>query len=359
VKLLGNLPDPLLAEIAGQPGALRRAADALRDQRDVLRDLGVQAAESSTLAFSGMGSSYDACYAPVTVLGGAGVAAIMADAAEVLHFRRPALGPSALVVLVSQSGRSAEVVRLAEALHGAPARPFLVSVTNGLENPVAGLADLAFDTRAGEEHGPSTMTFGASLVALAGIAHALGGDGDVGRVVAQVRTDAERAAVAIETLLEDAEGLAGRLGAWLEERPVLALLGRGTARAASEMGALMLKEAARFPAESLEAAQFRHGPLELAGAGTAVAIVATESATRDLDVGLADELAGHGTAVLVVSSDGSGPAGAERVAVGDLDRLVAPAAGILPLQLLSWRLAVDRGIEPGSYSIASKVTTRE
>ena len=140
---------------------------------------------------------------------------------------------------------------------------------------------------------------------------------------------------------------------------MLALLGRGTARAASEMGALTLKEAARFPAESLEAAQFRHGPLELAGAGTAVAVVATEAATRDLDLGLAAELAEHGTAVLVVSSDGAGPERAERVAVGDLDRLVAPAAAIVPLQLLSWKLAVNRGREPGAYTIASKVTTRE
>ena len=86
--------------------------------------------------------------------------------------------------------------------------------------------------------------------------------------------------------------------------------------------------------------------------------MATEEATRDLDLRLADELAGHGTAVLVVSSDCAGPDRAERVAVGDLDRLIAPAAGIVPLQLLSWRLAVNRGREPGAYTIASKVTTR-
>jgi glucosamine--fructose-6-phosphate aminotransferase (isomerizing) len=359
VKLLGNLPDPLLAEIAGQPDALRRAADALGDQQAALRELGGRAGRASPLAFSGMGSSYDACYAPVTVLGGAGVAAVMADAAEVLHFRRATLGADALVVVVSQSGRSAEVVRLAEALRAAAAPPFLVSVTNGLENPLAGLADLALDTRAGDEHGPSTMTFAASLVTLAGVARVLGGETDTGRVAAMVRNDAERAAASIETMLDRAEDLAGRLAAWLEDRPVLALLGRGTARAASEMGALMLKGAARFPAESLEAAQFRHGPLELAGAGTAVALVATEVATRDLDLGLADELAGHGTAVLVVSSDGAGPDRAERVAVGDLDRLIAPAAGVVPLQLLSWRLAVNRGREPGAYTIASKVTTHE
>jgi len=63
--------------------------------------------------------------------------------------------------------------------------------------------------------------------------------------------------------------------------------------------------------------------------------------------------------VMVVSADGAGPERAERVAVGDLDRLVAPAAAVVPLQLLSWQLAKDRGRDPGAYVIASKVTTRE
>ena len=62
---------------------------------------------------------------------------------------------------------------------------------------------------------------------------------------------------------------------------------------------------------------------------------------------------------MVATPHGSGPDGALRVAVGDLDRLLAPAVGIIPLQLLAWQLAVERGREPGSFTIASKVTTRE
>ena len=45
--------------------------------------------------------------------------------------------------------------------------------------------------------------------------------------------------------------------------------------------------------------------------------------------------------------------------MGELDRLIAPAAAIVPLQVLSWRLALDRGRDPGAYVVASKVTTRE
>ena len=48
-----------------------------------------------------------------------------------------------------------------------------------------------------------------------------------------------------------------------------------------------------------------------------------------------------------------------RLATGPLDRLVAPAASIVPIQLLAWRLAADAGRTPGSYVHAAKVTTHE
>lgn len=344
-----------MAEIAGQPDAIRRAGSSLAAQEEALGEI-ARRASGRPLVFTGMGSSYFACYAPVTYLGGAGVPAVMADAAELLHFRRPSLA-EALVVAVSQSGESAEVVRLVEDLRGEPGA-VVVAVTNGSANPLSELSDLALDTQVGEEHGPSTMTFAGSLVVLAALGRMLAGE-DVSAAVAATRDGAEAAASGIEKVLDGAEALANRLGSWLGDRAVLALLGRGTARAASEMAALMIKEAARYPAESLEVAQFRHGPLELAGEGTGVGIVATEPVTTALDLGFAAELVEHGTAVLVVSAGGDGPEGAERVAVGEQDRLLAPAVGIVPLQLLCWRMTIDSGRDPGAYTIASKVTRRE
>jgi glucosamine 6-phosphate synthetase-like amidotransferase/phosphosugar isomerase protein len=47
------------------------------------------------------------------------------------------------------------------------------------------------------------------------------------------------------------------------------------------------------------------------------------------------------------------------IPIGPLDRLLSPAAAVVPAQLLAWRLSVDRGRTPGSYVHASKVTTRE
>jgi glucosamine--fructose-6-phosphate aminotransferase (isomerizing) len=125
------------------------------------------------------------------------------------------------------------------------------------------------------------------------------------------------------------------------------------------MGALTIKEAVGIPVESLETAQFRHGPLELAGPDLAAIVIATEAETGALDTGLAEELLAAGAAVLVVTQEGVAPTGAIRVELGKLNRALAPAVSILPVQLLAWRLASLSGREPGAYHRASKVTTRE
>lgn len=355
MKSLGNFPDPFIAEISGQPDAVRRAASGLVDQRPALDRLAAEAV-GKTLIFTGMGSSYDACYPAITRLAGEGIAAVHVDSSELLHFRRNLLGPSALLVAVSQSGESAEVVKAVEEAGGEEG-PTILSVTNGSTNTLTRLSDLTLDTRVGEETGPSTMTFGAALVVVSAVGRVLAG-ADPQAVTLEIDRHSAAAAAAIERLLEQAS-LPDDLAAWFDGRPHSVILGRGSARAAAEMGALTLKEAIGLPIESLETAQFRHGPLELAGPDLAAIIIATEPETRELDLGLADELVEAGAAVLVVVEDGVGPPGATCIELGPLDRALAPAVSIVPAQLLAWRLAVESGRPPGSYVRASKVTTRE
>ena len=305
-----------------------------------------------------MGGSYDTCYAPVTALASHGITALMVDSAELLYFRRPILADNTMLVAVSQSGESAEVVRLIEELDQEPERPFVVSITNGLDNSLARLANVALDSQAGREQGPSTMTFGAALVVQAALAELLTGQSTVDSLE-RIDEEAGSAAAAVERLLSTVQDRARQLRAWLGDRPILTLLGRGAARAASEMGALTLKEAARFPAEAMESAQFRHGPVELAGQEAAVVLIATEPATRELDMRLADQLVKAGAAVLHIACESGDVEGAETIALGRVDRVLAAAPALVPIQLLAWRLAVDRGFDPGTYHRASKVTTHE
>jgi glutamine---fructose-6-phosphate transaminase (isomerizing) len=366
MKSLGNFPDPFIAEIGGQPDALRRAAVGIQDQAATLDEI-LRRGAGRTVVFTGMGSSYDACYPAVAELARARIAAIHVDSAELLHFRSRMLGPHVLLVAVSQSGESAEVVRLVERTRTGSDGPIVVAVTNGSENRLASIADQVVDTRAGIETGPSTMTFAASLVAVAAIGRTLAERAPAATIEA-LPAQAELAAVAIERMLAD-PGLPERLARWLDDRTTLVILGRGPARAASEMGALTIKEAVGMPVESLQTAQFRHGPLELAGPDLAAIVIATESETAELDVSLGRELAGAGAGVLLVTASGdpgevgasadAGVSDANHLDIGPVDRILAPAVSIVPVQLLAWRLSVLRGRTPGAYYRAAKVTTRE
>ena len=350
MKSLGKFPDPFSAEIGGQPEALRRAAEGLRDQREALRAT-AGLLTNGTVILTGMGGSYAACYPLAADLAEGGLTAVMLGSAELLHFRTGILGPSTAVIAVSQSGESAEIVHLANMLGGRDDRPTIVAVTNGTDNTLARTADLVVDTRAGEETGPSTATFGAGLVALAGIGKVLRGITAEAACDA-VSRDAERAARSIERFLAT-PALGDGLLAWLGPREDVVVLGRGPARAAAEMAALTLKEAVGLPAEALESAQFRHGPFELAGPNLAAIVIATEPETEPLDRSLARELRELGAAVLEITR-GDGAFG-----IGDVDRSIAPAVSIVPIQLLAHRLALAHGREPGSYVHAAKVTTRE
>ncbi|MGE5459413.1 MAG: SIS domain-containing protein [Solirubrobacterales bacterium] len=357
MKSLGNFPDPFLAEIAAQPDAIRRAAAALVDQRDVLDRIREAASTARTIVFTGMGSSYDACYPAVNDLAGRGVPSLLVDSAELLHFRRPILTAQTLVVILSQSGESAEIVRLATEISKQRTRPFVVSITNGLDNDLAHRADIRLDTWAGVETGPSTKTFAAAMTTLAGLAGLLAGS-EVGTAIDRTRTAAEGAALAAERLLDDPEASADRLAEQMSGREAMVVLGRGPARAAAEMGALTLKESGVM-AESLESAMFRHGPLELAGPGMSAIVLATEPETRRLDLALAADLVQAGAATLVITPDGEQPKGSYAVATGYLDRALVSAVSIVPVQLLAWKLATEAGRTPGAYTRASKVTTRE
>src|SRR5580765_3372760 len=320
MKSLGNFPDPFIAEIAGQPEALRRAGSGAIEQTEALRAAAAPA-RRGRIVFSGMGSSYDACYPAVTALAAEGVATLMIDAAELLHFRLPILGDEDLLVLVSQSGESAETVGVARALRGAAHAPTIACVTNGTGNTLTSLADVALDTRAGEETGPSTMTFVCALAVLAALARTIAGT-SAHDAASAIAAEADRTADTIADLVAD-PALPDRLVAWHGGRATTVILGRGAARAAAEMGALTIKEAVGMPVESLQTAQFRHGPLELAGPDLAALIVATEEPER------AD--------------------GVVNVTTGSIDRALAPAVSVLPSQLLAWRLAAIRGREPGTY----------
>ncbi len=353
-----NAPDPFLSEILGQPGAVRAAAAGLLEQTTVLGRLGtLLEGASRPLVLTGMGSSYDALLGLSSLLGRAGHQTLTINTAELVNFQMAMVESGAVVIAVSQSGRSAEVVRLAAELP-TDSDATLVSVTNGLANPLAEAAHLQLDMRAGDEHGPATMTFVATLVVLAAIAGVVDTGASPVDLARQVAREAGLAADELERTLLDYVALAESMDAWAAGRSSIAIVGRGVGLVTAELGALVLKEAAQNPALSMDAAEFRHGPLELAGPELAVAVISLEPTTLGFDRRLLTDLRARDSRVLAVGLPD--PAiDVWRLPVLTPQPLLAAAVAAVPLQLLAWRLASARHRVPGQFTVGSKVTTEE
>lgn len=346
--------DVLIDEIRQQPEAVKACAAGLPAQAEAFSRLrGLVTA--TPIVLTGMGSSFDAAEALASRLCCRGLIALAVNAAELLHFRLAMLRPGSMVMAISQSGESAELVQLAERLGRADVR--LVAVTNAPESTLARCAEVSLQLGCGPEFGPSTKSIQATMIVLAVLEELLASSRPVAEVIETVSGGALLLAETISGLLRREDEIVSTLRAWLGSTESVWLLSRGQGMATAEIAALVLKEAGQLAAGAMDAGEFRHGPLELAGPRLAVAVVSVEPAVRRLEDGLLAELASHGTSVIQIGGAGSRPwPVVELPAWGSL---LDAGLAVVPFQLLTWSLARERTPQPGRFAKGSKTTTKE
>ena len=337
-------------DIFDQPEALQNTLDGLAtasspDLQCLLAKL--SSGEYQRLVLTGMGSSYHVLQPLLLRCQQCGMNVHILETSELIHYARGLIGPRTLIVVVSQSGHSAEIVNLLK-LTGRQTP--IIGVTNTADSPLVQQAAALVLTRAGEETSVSCKTYLAALAALEWLGDQMFGD----------------AKLAHFNQLADAPRLvAGYLSNWqayvsqLVERfaPIrnLYLVGRGPSLAAVGTGALILKESAHFAAEGLSSAAFRHGPLEMADSHVFVLVFQGLSQTAGLNERLlGDVLARGGQAEAVRMANEPGVFNLPPVPDAAL-----PILEMLPVQLISLALAQIQGFEAGRFSHATKVTITE
>jgi glucosamine--fructose-6-phosphate aminotransferase (isomerizing) len=120
-------------------------------------------------------------------------------------------------------------------------------------------------------------------------------------------------------------------------------------------GALIVKEAARFPAEGMSSAAFRHGPFEALSDETFVMIFSGDRKTRELNLRLLRDIRKRGGGAELVGEDALFPA----FRLPATPAWIRPILEILPVQMITLALAAQAGREPGRFEFAVKVTTTE
>lgn len=337
---------PYLSDILDQPECLRAL---LRSRPwDALTPLAAQPSDPDRIVLTGMGASLFALWPAWLTLVAAGRPAWLIETAQLLHDLRELVSPKTLVIAASQSGRSAEIVALAERTDG---RAGLVGLTNETPSPLVEHSDVVIGVEAGDEHAVSTRSYVNTLAAATLVAERL-----VGRTSSQRNFNAAADAIAeyLDGWRERVDRIKEQVG--LPER--LYLLGRGASLAGAGCGALILKEAAKWPAEAMSSGQFRHGPLELADSRmTAIVLAGHNEPDRQRNRRLLEDIERYGGRGIWADTDldTNGPS----ISIAAADGAARGIAEIIALQLLSVAIAELTGIEPGVFRHLEKVTTVE
>lgn len=277
------------------------------------------------------------------------IAALAAPSTITLYGARPNMA-DALVVGISQSGRSPDIVAVVEEARRQGA--LTVALTNDADSPLAETADHAVDLRAGPERATAaTKTYTNELLAVALLSTAL-----------DPPTPGETADLAslpglISTALM-AEPHARELAAAHAKRHRAVVLGRGYSYASAREWALKLQEMALIAAMPYSAADFEHGPLALAEPGLPVLAVAPSGPELEAMVALLARLKeDHGARLLVISDAPTVREIDEGLALPDgIPPWLAPIVEILPAQLYAYHLTVARGLNPEHPRTINKVT---
>lgn len=337
-------PAPVTAmrrEIDEQPDAVAATLDAVAP---VVARLAAAVRErpiGTVLLLARGTSDHAAVYARYLLEARCGLVAGLAAPSIWTAYRPPLDLSRTLVLAVSQSGRTPEIVSALEHARGCGA--LTATLTNAADSPLAGAGEHALVTQAGVERSvAATKTFTTALAAVAAVAGALGAEECRPAALAALPDAMRRTLDATAPRVEDA---AQRL----REARAAVCVARGLALCVALEAALKLKETTGVWAEGYSAADLRHGPTAAARGLPALVLHAGGPLAADV-AALAAELAAAGSDVVGVGVGHDLP-----VADGVSEDL-APLLLALPPQLLAERLAHLRGLDPDRPPGLRKVT---
>ena len=284
------------------------------------------------------------------------------DNASEFRYREPVLGPETLVVSVSQSGETVDVL---EAMNVARARGApQITICNTPGSQTTRVAEGAVHTYAGLERGvASSKTFTTSIAALFALAL------ETARVRGRISEDAlarhvrDLAAMpeVVGRQLESFDTIAKAAGRFRETEHML-FLGRGPALPIALEGALKMKELSYVHAEGYAAGEMKHGPIALIDPEFPTVALAGQHALRSKIVSNIEQIRARGGEVLAIVTEGDDELIAlanEALTVPSVPALLEPLAAIVPLQILAYATADARGCDIDQPRNLAKTVTVE
>ena len=339
----------LFQEIQEQPDVIARFAQQGLNAVDKLA-AAMRVADIRQVAIAARGTSDNAARYAQYLLGASNSLPVMLTTPSLftLYQRPPRFAPDTLVLGISQSGKSPDIVSvLAE---GKRQGCMTAAITNSVDSPLAQQADHIVALRAGRERSiAATKTYTAQLFA-------------VGFLSAQLAQDGERLAALREapSLLRQTLAMNGEVERLADRYRYMrncVVVGRGYNYSTSFEIALKLKELTYTLVEPYSAADFLHGPVSLIEPGFPVIVVASSGVLATEMQSLVKQLSALEAELLCVSSDEAVlERGRSSFPFPHVPDWLSPLLAVVPGQLLALYLALARDFDPDRPRGLSKVT---
>ena len=343
----------MMKEICEQPEALRKTiSPRIRDGKIVLDDITLtkeQIQDLRKVFIVACGTSYHvgvvAKYAFERLL----KIPLEVDVASEFRYRDPILDDKTLVIIISQSGETADTLAALRMAKGKGCR--ILSIVNVVGSTIANESDDVLYTWAGPEIAvASTKAYSTQLAVIYMIALYMAGqlgtvpEADMTRYMA----DLQRLPDLAEAALADKETIQYFASRYFNAHDMY-FIGRNVDYAASLEASLKLKEISYIHSEAYTAGELKHGPISLLEDGTLVIAIATYEKLFDKMMSNVREVKARGAVVLGITVRGKEEALKQETdyqfCVPDITDFMLPSLSILPLQLFAYYVASMKGCD--------------
>ncbi len=265
------------------------------------------------------------------------------------YYKQPPKLKNALVIGISQSGQSPDIVSVLE--EGKKQGCLTLAITNEPNSPLAQTSDFVFDIQAGAEKAvAATKTYTAELMAVAMLSTALHGTKkawvDLGKVPAWMMQALKQ---------DDFISQAAQRYRYIDQTVVL---GRGFNYSTAFEWALKMKELTYIIAEPYSSADFAHGPIAMMVKGYPVFAVAPKGKVFDSMLEMLKRLHDLSAELVVISNDKKALSLAQvpLTIPADVPEWLSPLVNILPAQLFAYHLTIAKGFNTEQPRSIRKVT---
>jgi len=266
--------------------------------------------------------------------------------ASEFRYRNPILSENDVVIAISQSGETADTLAALELAKSKGAT--ILGICNVVGSSIARITDAGSYTHAGPEIGvASTKAFTAQVTVLTlmalSLAHKKGtiSESKFRQLLAELEAIPDKVKRVLET-----DAAIEKISAIYKDAANALYLGRGSSFPVALEGALKLKEISYIHAEGYPAAEMKHGPIALIDENMPIIVIATQGTSYEKVVSNIQEVKARKGKVIAIVTEGDEQVrhmADHVIEIPEVDEFLVPLLATIPLQLLSYHIAVMRG----------------